>query len=100
MRAHQDSIQRGDIAQKRHDKRVGRAVIHLRRRSDLLDTALVKHRDPIGHVQRLGLVMSNEHRRDVHLVVQSPQPGTKVFAHFRVQRAERLIQQQHLRIHR
>ena len=54
----------------------------------------------VGDLHRFFLVVGDEHRRDVHLVVQSPQPRAQLLAHLRVERAERLVEQQHLRLHR
>ena len=100
VRAHQDSVQRGDGAQKRHHERIGRPVVHLGGRADLLDAALVDHRYPVGDIEGLGLVVGDQHRRDMHFVVQSAQPGPQVLADLGVERAERLIEEEHLRIHR
>jgi hypothetical protein len=36
----------------------------------------------------------------VHLVVQPPQPAAQLLAHLGVERAERLVEQQHLRLDR
>ena len=44
--------------------------------------------------------MRDEHRRRVRLVVQPPQPDAQLGAHARVERAERLVEQQHLRLGR
>lgn len=98
VRSHQSAVERGHRTQKRHHERVRRGVVHLGRGSDLLDAALVEHRDPIGDIQRLGLVVGDQHRGHVHLVVQPAQPGAQVLAHLGVQRAERLVEQQHLRV--
>ena len=68
--------------------------------TDLFDATLVEDGDPVGHVERLGLVVGDQHGGDVHLVVQPAQPGPKVFSHFGIQRAERLVEQQHVRVHR
>ena len=72
-------------------------VVDLGRRADLLDSALVEHRDPVGDVERLRLVVGDQHGGDVHLVVQAAQPRPQVLADLGVQRAERLVEQQHLR---
>jgi len=42
--------------------------------------------------------VGHEHRRDVHLVVQAAQPPPQLRADLRVERAERLVEQQHARL--
>ncbi len=56
--------------------------------------------DLVGDLDRLLLVVRDEDRRDVHLVVQPQQPLAQLLAHARVERAERLVEQQHLRLGR
>ena len=97
VRPDQHAVQRGHRTQEGHHERVGRAVVDLRRRADLLDAALVEHRDPVGDVEGLGLVVGDQHGGDVHLVVQPAQPRPQVLTDLGVQRAERLVEQQHLR---
>ena len=55
---------------------------------------------PVGDVHRLLLVMGDEDRRHVHLVVKPAKPGAQVLAHLRVESAERLVEQQYLRLDR
>ena len=83
---------------KRHDEVVGGPLVERHRVADLLDAALVEHRDPVGDVERLLLVVGDEHGRDVHLVVQAAQPLAQVGAHLGVEGTERLVEQQHLRV--
>ena len=59
---------------------------------------LVEHGDAVGDVERLLLVVGDEHGRHVHLVVQPAQPVPQVGAHLGVEGAERLVEQQHLRV--
>ena len=54
----------------------------------------------VGDLHRLLLVVGDEHRGHVDLVVQPAQPGAQLLAHLRVERAERLVEQQHLRLDR
>ena len=70
-------------------------VVKLVGRPDLLDPSLVDHHDPVGHVQGLLLIMSDEDRGDMHLVVQPSQPGSQLLTDVGIERTERLIQQQH-----
>jgi hypothetical protein len=66
----------------------------------LLDPAFVHHDQLLGDVHRLLLVMGDEDRRHVHLLVEAAQPGAQVLADLGVEGAEGLVEQQHLRFHR
>ena len=56
--------------------------------------------DLVGDVHRLLLVVGDEERRHVDLVVQAAQPLAQLGADLGVERAERLVEQQHLRLDR
>ncbi len=73
-------------------------VVDRLRAADLLDAAVIEHDDPVGHLERLLLIVRDEDRRDVQIVVQPAQPAAQLLAHLRVERAERLVEQQHLRL--
>ena len=88
-----------DVAQEVEHERVRRVVVDLVGRPDLLDLALVHHDHPVRDLQRLLLVVRDEDAGDVQVVVQAAQPAAQVLADLGVQRAERLVQQQHLRLH-
>ena len=62
--------------------------------------ALVHDHDAVGDLERLFLVVGDEHAGDVNLVVQPAQPLAQLLAHLGVERAERLVEQQHLRLGR
>src|SRR5262249_43042845 len=64
----------------------------------LLDAAAVHHDYAIGDVHRLLLVVSHDHRRRVRLVVQAAQPLAQFLADTGIERAEGLVEQEHLRI--
>ena len=75
---------------------VGRRVVELARRADLLDPPVVAAPTMlVGDLHRLLLVVGDEDGRDVDLVVQAAQPGAQLRADVGVQRAERLVEQQH-----
>ncbi len=97
MRAHPDVPEAVRLADERHDELVRGGVVELARAGDLLDATLVHHDDAVGDLHRLFLVVRHEHRRGVRLLVQPPQPDAQLRAHARVERAERLVQEQHLR---
>ena len=54
----------------------------------------------VGELHRLLLVVGDQDRRDVDLVVQAAQPRAQLGADVGVQRAERLVEQQHLGLDR
>ncbi len=82
-----------------HELRRG-VLVELARAADLLDPAAVHHRHLVGNLHRLLLVVRDENRRHVHLLVQPAQPVAQLRAHAGVERAERLVQEQHLGLHR
>ena len=88
------------IADEAHDELGGRCVVQLLRSTDLLECAVVDHRDRVRDLHRLLLVVGDEDRRHVHDVVELPQPLAQLGADARVEGAERLVEQQHLRFGR
>ena len=76
------------------------ALVELARRADLLDPAVVQDHDAVGDLHRLLLVVGDEDGRHVDLVVQPPQPRAQLGADLGVERAERLVEQQHARLDR
>ena len=64
----------------------------------LLDPALAEHRDAVAHRQRLFLVVRDVDERDAHLPLHPLQLELHLLAELEVQRAERLVEQQHLRL--
>ena len=85
------------IADETVDEGAGRLVINRIRIADLLDPAASHDHDPIGELERLLLVMGDEHRGVAGLVVDLAQPAAQVAAHLGIERPERLIEQQHPR---
>ena len=51
--------------------------------------------DAVGDLHRLLLVVGDQDGGDVDLVVQAPQPRAQLGADLGVERAERLVEQQH-----
>ena len=92
------AAERADRAQEPHHEVVRGIVVDLARRADLLDLAVVHHRDPVGDLHRLLLIVGHEHGGHTLLVVQAPQPLPQLCADGRVEGAERLVEQQHLRL--
>ena len=58
------------------------------------------HDDLVRELERLLLVVGDEQTRDAELAVQLVEPAAKVLAHLRVERTERLVEQQHLGLRR
>ena len=88
------------MAQELVDERRRRALVDLVRRADLLDLAVAHHHHPVGELQRLLLVVGHEHRGQAHLLVQPAQPAAQLLPDLGVERAERLVEQQHARLDR
>ncbi len=89
-----------DSPMKPWTKAVAGLVIDVVGRADLLDLALVHHHDAVGDFQRLLLVVGDEDRGDVDLVMQRAQPFAQLLAHLGVERAEGLVEQQDARLDR
>ena len=74
-----------------------RVLVDLGRRAQLLDLARVHHRDRVGHRHGLLLVVGDVHERDAHLGLDPLELDLHLPAQLQVERAERLVEQQHLR---
>ena len=74
-----------------------RPAVDLRGRADLHHPAVVEHRDAVGHRQRLALVVRHEDEGDAERLLQRLELLLHLLAQLQVQRAERLVEQQHLR---
>ena len=98
MRAHERVAEPVDGPDEAHHELVGGLLVEVARAADLLDAPVVHEHDLVGDLHRLLLVVRDEDRRHVHLVVQPPQPGAQLLAHAGVERAERLVEEQHVRL--
>ena len=74
-----------------------RLLVDRLRRRRLLDAALVHHRDPVAHRERLLLIVGHEDERDPELGLERLELDLEVLAQLRVERAQRLVEQQHAR---
>ncbi len=92
-----DPVDRADEA---HDELVGRMLVQRARIAGLLDLAVVHQHDLVGDVHRLLLVVRDDQRGRVRLVVQPAQPDAQLLAHACVERAERLVEEQDGRVDR
>ena len=93
MTAHQV----GDAEEVGDEDRLGLLVHRLGSR-DLLDAAAGHDRDPVGHRQRLLLVVRDVDEGDPELLLDRLQLDLERLAELRVERAERLVEQQHRRL--
>ena len=65
-------------------------------RADLLDPAVVEHREAVAHPERLLLVVGDVDEGDPDLALQGLELGLHLLAELEVEGAERLVEQQHL----
>ena len=72
-------------------------MVDLVRRADLLDPAVVQDRDARGHRHRLLLVVGDVDERRADVTVNLRQLDLEALAELQVERAERLVEQQHRR---
>ena len=83
-----------DAADEVGDERRGRLTIDLHRRADLLDLAAVHHDDAVGHRQRFFLIVRDHDRGHAELALQAADFLPQMHAHDRVERRQRLVEQQ------
>ena len=76
-----------------------RTVVDLARRAQLLDPARVHHGHPVGHHERLLLVVRHVDERDPDRLLDALELDLELLAHLQVERPERLVEQQHLGLH-
>ena len=79
-----------------HEERRGLLVDHLRRPA-LLDAAAVHDGDAVAHRERLLLVVRDEDERDAERLLERLELDLQILAQAGVERAERLVEQQHAR---
>ena len=79
------------------DERRGRALVHGLGVGQLLDVAVEHDRDPVAHAHRLFLVVGDEDERDAELALEQLELDLHLLAQLAVERAERLVEQQHAR---
>ena len=80
------------------DELAGGALVDLDRRPELLDAAVVDHHQAVAHRQRLLLVVGDEDERDADLALDPLELELHLLAQLEVERAERLVEQQHVRL--
>ncbi len=85
-------------AEEPKDMAVRRVSVHLLRRADLRDPAVLHDGDPIRERERLLLIVRDEHRGDREAPQQQRQLQLRLIPQIAVERAERLVQQQDIRV--
>ncbi len=86
------------LADEAGDEAVGRAVVKLARRCDLLDVAAAHDRDAVRHGQRFFLVMGDEDEGEPRLALQALQLDLHVLAQLHVECRKRLVEKQDARL--
>ena len=79
-------------------KRLTGRLIDVERRADLFQPAVAKHRDPVGHRHGFGLIVRDVDHGDADLAVDALDLDLHLLAQVLVERAERLVEQQHVGI--
>ena len=70
-------------------------LVDLLGRAELLDDAVVHDRDAVRHRERLLLVVRHVDERDPDLALDALELDLHLLAQLEVERAERLVEQQH-----
>ena len=91
------AVEKVERADEGGDEAGARRVVDFARRPDLLDRAVVHHDDAVGHRQRLFLVVGDEDRGDAEACLQRADFLAQRDANARVERRQRLVEQQDLR---
>ena len=84
------------LAEEVGDERAARVLVELGGRAHLLDDALVHHRDRVGHGHGLLLVVGDVHEREAHFGLDPLELDLHRAPQLEVERAERLVEQEHL----
>ena len=85
-------------ADERPHPAVGRAIVDLGRRADLLHAALAQDRDLVGHRHRLDLVVGHVQERALHRAVDARQLRPHLDAQLEVEVGQRLVHQERARL--
>ena len=80
------------------NKGVDRLVVDIGRAADLLDNAVVHDNHAVAHGERLFLVVGDVDKGDAGALLNALQLDLHVLAQLEVERAERLVEQQHTRL--
>ncbi len=94
---HLDEVHRGG-ADEAGDEEVGGAVVHVARRVDLLEQAVLEDGDTVAHRHGLDLVVGDVDRRDAQAALQAGDLRTGLDAELGVQVGQRLVHEEDLRL--
>ena len=85
-------------AEERRDEPRAGPLIQRARLADFLEPPAVHDADAVRHAERFVLVVRHEHRRDADGALNLADRAPQLLADLRVERAERLVEQQHARL--
>ncbi len=94
----QRAVHQVDVADEVGDEAGRRRLVDLGRRADLQEAALAHHGDARGHRHRLFLVVGDHHAGDADVVDDVGELDLRFLAQLLVERAERLVEEQQLRL--
>jgi hypothetical protein len=98
VRPNEQVAEMGDRTEEAHHPVVRRMLVDLVRMPDLLHPAVLEYDDFVGDLHGLLLIVGDDHRCHVHLVVQTAQPGPQLLAYLCIEGSERFVKQQHPRL--
>ncbi|OEI67478.1 phenol hydroxylase [Curtobacterium sp. ER1/6] len=78
------------------DEHVVRLLVEVARRADLLEDAVLEHRDAVAHGERLGLVVRDVDRGDAEAALERRDLGAGLDAELGVEVRQRLVHEEHL----
>ncbi len=92
------AIEHVDRADEARHELAGGILVDFGRRADLADHALVHHGNAVGQGHGLFLVMGHDHEGDAGFLLDVHDFELRVLAQFLVESAQRLVEQQELRL--
>ena len=99
VRPHRPPVKQIHFTQELVHERRGGNVVDLRGRADLLDPPFIHYYNAVRDLERLFLVVRDEYAGHLEFVMQPPQPAPQFPADPRIERTERLVEQEHPRPH-
>ena len=90
-------VSRFDVPDEAGDEARRGPLVDLGRRAELLDPAGVEDRQAVAHRERLLLVVGDVDERDADLLLDRLELDLHLLAELQVERAERLVEEQHAR---
>ena len=97
VRALERPRQQRAVADEAGDERGMRVAIDVLWPADLVDAAAVHHHDPVGHRQRLGLIVRDVDERRPERTVDAAKLELHLLAQLQIEGRKRLVEQQHAR---